>query len=78
MRTYDIRQGQLKVDNIGHPITSLKTTKDEKLLLVSTLDNTIRLFDKYDGKVLVSYTGHKNTGYPITSLFDNQDATVLR
>jgi mitogen-activated protein kinase organizer 1 len=77
VRTYDVRQGQMKVDHIGHPITSLRTTKDEKLLLVSTLDSTIRLFDRYDGKLLVTYTGHKNTGYPITSLFDNRDATVL-
>jgi mitogen-activated protein kinase organizer 1 len=77
VRTYDIRRGQLRTDNIGFPVTSLRLTKDEKLLLVSSLDNTIRLFDRADGKLLVTYKGHKNSGYPITSLFDNCDSTVL-
>jgi len=77
VRTYDIRRGQLKTDTIGHPVTSVRLTRDEKLLLVSTLDSTVRLFDRYDGKLLVSYTGHRNKDYPIQSLFDNSDATVF-
>jgi hypothetical protein len=48
------------------------------MLLVSSLDNTIRLFDNYTGKLLGSFTGHKNTDYPIQNTFDNKDATILR
>jgi len=77
VRTYDIRVGQLKTDNIGHPVTSVKLTKDEKLLLVSTLDSSIRLFDRYDGKLLITYQGHKNKDFPIQSIFDNRDSTVI-
>ena len=91
VRTYDIRAGRLRTDNIGSmltsqgslltkigPISSVSLSHDERVLLVSSLDNTIRLFDKDDGKLFVKYTGHKNTGYVIASRFNAADAFVVR
>lgn len=59
-------------------MTSIRLTKDEKMLLVSSLDSTVRLFDRYDGRLLGSFKGHVSRDYPIQCLFDNRDATVLR
>jgi len=76
VRTYDIRIGQLRTDAIGKPVSAVSLSKDEKVLLVGTLDNTIRLFDKDDGSLLVSYTGHKNVDFPVGCVFNNADAFV--
>lgn len=77
IRTYDIRQGQLRTDCVGHPVTSLRLTKDEKMLLVGCLDSTVRLFDRYDGRLLGQFKGHTSRDYPIQCLFDNKDVTAL-
>lgn len=52
LRTYDIRMGDLKEDFIGHPITSAKLSKDKNCILVSSLDSTMRLMDKSNGRLL--------------------------
>jgi len=77
IRTYDIRVGQLRTDYIGQPVSSITLTKDENLILASSLDSTIRLFDRSDAKLYVSYTGHKNKDFPVQSIFDNRDSSVL-
>ena len=52
VRNYDIRMGQLHVDCIGHPVTSVSFTRDGQCVLASTLDDTIRLMDKDTGEFL--------------------------
>jgi len=69
--------GMLRRDKIGRPVTSLTLSKDENLVLVGTLDSTIRLFDKNSGKLIKSYIGHKNNEFPIQSTFDNSDSMVF-
>ena len=59
-------------------MSAVALSKDEKVLLAGTLDSTIRLFDKSDGSMLSSYTGHKNKDYPVGCIFNNADAFVLR
>ena len=44
--------GQLHVDCIGHPVTSVSFTGDGQCVLASTLDDTIRLMDKDTGELL--------------------------
>lgn len=52
MRTYDLRMGELKEDYIGPAITSAKLTKDGNCILASSLDSTMRLMDKSNGRLL--------------------------
>lgn len=59
------------------PVTSLSITKDRNVLLVSTLNSTIRLMDLTDGKMLVKYKGHQNTSYRIHHTFDSRDEHVI-
>ncbi|KAI9807080.1 MAG: hypothetical protein M1825_005797 [Sarcosagium campestre] len=58
-------------------VTSVRQTKDGNALLISSLDNTIRLLDKGNGNLLQSYKGHKNTEYRIRSCLGMNDRFVL-
>jgi len=77
IRNYDMRMGELKMDTIGQPLSSISLSKDENILLASSLDSTIRLLDKDDGSLYHEYKGHKNSGYPVKSTFTNTDAFVV-
>lgn len=44
--------GELKEDYIGPVITSAKISKDGNCILVSSLDSTMRLMDKSNGRLL--------------------------
>lgn len=77
LRTYDLRAGQLSTDVIGHPITSVWQSLDNNCTLVSTLDSTIRLFDKANGGLLQTFKGHVNTEYRIRSCLGQADKYVL-
>ncbi|KAJ3062499.1 WD repeat-containing protein 83, partial [Podochytrium sp. JEL0797] len=76
LRVYDIRMGLCTVDDVGHSITSARFSNDLNCILASTLDSTIRLFDKENGEMLASYQGHKNGDYKIISTLSNDDAQV--
>ncbi|KAL8693480.1 MAG: hypothetical protein Q9218_001711 [Villophora microphyllina] len=77
MRLYDLRMGMIYVDTLGHPITSVQQTTDGNAVLVSTLDSTIRLMDKSNGKMLQNYKGHTNTDFRIRSCLGLGDAVVF-
>lgn len=77
VRNYDIRMGQLHVDCIGHPVTSVSFTRDSQCVLASTLDDTIRLMDKDTGELLNEFTGHKNRDYKVDSCLSSSDAQVV-
>ncbi|ORE20159.1 WD40 repeat-like protein [Rhizopus microsporus] len=77
LRTYDIRKGELKEDYIGSPITSAKITKDGNCILVSSLDSTVRLMDKSNGKLLNEFKGHKHKEYKIESILSNKDEYAI-
>ena len=55
VRRYDIRLGNMVVDHIGQPVTSVVVSKDGQCILASSLDNTIRLLDKNTGELLNRY-----------------------
>jgi len=57
VRTYDIRMGEVYIDLIGAPVTSVTTTNQADSMLVSTLDSTLRLIDRKDGRCLQTYKG---------------------
>lgn len=77
MRTYDIRQGVLRTDVLGEPITSLTPTHDGGAMLVSTLDSTHRLLDLVDGSLLQTWTGHQQTSFRCHSTLTQDEALVL-
>ncbi|KAI9662628.1 MAG: hypothetical protein M1821_008795 [Bathelium mastoideum] len=79
VRVYDVRMGMCYVDVVGHPVTSVTPTMQNDSLLVSSLDSTIRLFDKADGKLLQSYTDadYQNENYRIGSTLALKDNHVL-
>ncbi|GFY67652.1 WD repeat domain-containing protein 83 [Trichonephila inaurata madagascariensis] len=52
-------------------------TKDGQCMLVSCLDNTLRLVDKDGGEVLSEYVGHKNESYRVESCLNNTDSLVV-
>lgn len=61
------------------PVTSVKTTKAGDSYLVSTLDSTIRLMDKRDGKLLQTFKSEQfgNDNYRIRSTLAAGDALVV-
>ncbi|MCJ1330756.1 hypothetical protein MMC10_007443 [Thelotrema lepadinum] len=77
VRLYDLRMGMMYVDVVGQPINSVQQTRDGNALLISTLDSTIRLFDKGNGQLLQSYKGHSNENYRIRSTLAFADAAVI-
>ncbi|KAI8967291.1 WD40-repeat-containing domain protein [Mycotypha africana] len=78
LRTYDIRMGELKEDYIGPAITSARLSKDNNCILVSSLDDTMRLMDKSNGKLLNEFKGgHKHKEYKLASILSNSDAVAI-
>lgn len=59
------------------PITSAKLSKDSNCVLVNTMDSTIRLMDKTNGKLLNSFRGHRQEKYKIESALSYDDIHVL-
>ena len=58
-------------------MSSVSLSGDEAILLVSTLDSSIRLLDKENGSLYHTLTGHINDGFPVRSTFTNTDAYVV-
>lgn len=77
VRVYDLRMGEIKVDTIGHPVTSLSLSIDGNILLASSLDAKLRLIDKDDGSVYKEYSGHQNSDFKLENTFSNDDAYVI-
>jgi mitogen-activated protein kinase organizer 1 len=59
------------------PITSVSPSALSPTTLVSTLDSTLRLFDRANGQLLQSYKQHTNTEYRIRSCLGLNDAVVV-
>ena len=77
VRCYDVRRGKLTTDTLGVPVTSLALSHDGRCYLASTLDSTARLFDRSNGKLLATYTGHTNLHYVVQGGFAFDDAVVF-
>jgi mitogen-activated protein kinase organizer 1 len=77
IRIYDIRAGAMICDKIEIPVTSVSLSQDGNCMLTSTLDSTIRLFDKENGSCLNEFKGHVNKNYKLTSCLTNNEQQVL-
>jgi mitogen-activated protein kinase organizer 1 len=77
IRIYDIRVGAMISDKIEIPVTCVSLSQDGNCILASTLDSTIRLFDKDNGSCLNEFTGHVNKNYKLTSCLTKSEEKVL-
>ncbi|KAF2153451.1 WD40 repeat-like protein [Myriangium duriaei CBS 260.36] len=79
VRGYDFRMGRVETDAIGAPVTSVAMARAGDSYLVSTLDSTIRLMDRRDGKCLQTFRDEQfeNKNYRIRSTFAAADALVI-
>ena len=77
IRTYDLRMGRLVTDTIGPPITNIRQSSDDNCLLVSTLDEKIRLLDKSNGALLQTFSGHVNKEFRLRSVLGFADAYAV-
>ena len=78
MRTYDLREGVIRCDDVGSPITSMALTKDSQCLAVSCLDGTIRLVEVSSGELLNTYHSYHTAGqYGLQCCVSADDATIL-
>jgi mitogen-activated protein kinase organizer 1 len=79
VRTYDIRMGKAYVDTIGYAVTCVSPTKQNDSVLVSSLDSTIRLMDRRDGKCLQAFKDwdYENKSHRLRSTLGLNDAVVI-
>ncbi|TIB39330.1 hypothetical protein E3P86_01174 [Wallemia ichthyophaga] len=77
VRTYDLRAGQLRQDYLDHAVTSVKPTSDNSAILVSTLDNKVRLLDTATGELLATFSGHAAEKFKAVSTFGLGDSSVI-
>lgn len=77
VKTFDIRMGRMTTDHVARAMTSLRLSNDGNCVLLSCLDNSIRLLDKGTGGLLGEYKGHQHNSYSIESCFTNTDAHVV-
>ncbi|KAF2220570.1 WD40-repeat-containing domain protein [Elsinoe ampelina] len=79
VRGYDVRMGRVVVDVIGAPVTSLSLAKAGDAYLVGTLDSTLRLMDRRDGKCLQTFKDGEfdNKNYRLRSTFAAADSLVM-
>ena len=50
LRLYDLRKGSLDTDFVGGAVSSVKFTRDGQCVLLSSVNNTVKLFDKTSGQ----------------------------
>ncbi|KAJ2909954.1 WD repeat-containing protein 83 [Coemansia aciculifera] len=67
VRTYDMRTGRVVVDSFGsgQPVVCVRVVSDGKCLLVSSMDGSIQLVDRADGKSVAAFSGHVCKDYRI-------------
>lgn len=61
---------------IKEPVTSVTLTSDSAMLLVSTLDSTLRLMDLEKGQCFQTFQGHKNVNYRSKACFGVGEGSV--
>lgn len=77
LRAYDVRKGALQVDSLASPITSACVTNDGQCVLVSCLDDRLRLVLRETGEVLNVYEGHKSRQFQMGCCVLYDDSAVV-
>ncbi|KAJ2743479.1 WD repeat-containing protein 83 [Coemansia sp. BCRC 34301] len=75
VRTYDMRTGRVLVESFGgQPVVCARVVGGGKCLLVSSMDGSIQLVDRADGKAMAAFSGHVCKDYRIQC--DASDSAV--
>ncbi|XP_027195497.2 WD repeat domain-containing protein 83-like [Dermatophagoides pteronyssinus] len=77
LRRYDIRKGIMEADNLHSPLTYVNFTNDSQCMLVSGMNNLLKLVDKSSGQILASFEGHLNQKYRIDNGFLDNDSLII-
>jgi mitogen-activated protein kinase organizer 1 len=78
IRTYDIRMGSLQTDSFDFTINGLDVSPDEKFMIVSGLDNSIKLFENESGQIVKVFKDlHKSQNYTMTVKYTNDLDGIL-
>jgi mitogen-activated protein kinase organizer 1 len=78
LRTYDMRAGQLRTDNLGEPITCVRLSGDGKCALCTCLGGVIRLVHLTTGQVLQEYSGgHMHKAFKLEACIAGDDNHVI-
>ncbi|KAJ2061789.1 hypothetical protein GGI17_002859 [Coemansia sp. S146] len=66
VRTYDMRTGRVLVESFGgQPVVCARVVSGGKCMLVSSMDDSIQLVDRTDGKAMAAFSGHTCQNYRI-------------
>lgn len=76
VRRFDVRMGRLFTDELHHPVTCVKVSRDTNCVLAACMDGTVRLLDRVEGDLLAEYTGHKHSSFKMDCCFTPSDAYV--
>jgi len=77
INTLDLRSGTICTDHLGVTISCLSLSSDQNRLLVSCLDDSLRLMDLSNGELLHSYKGHVNHSFMVSSCLSHDDKFVF-
>jgi len=77
IRTFDIRAGEIVVDDLAQPIHSMDLSHDKKCVIASCTDNKIRMFERSSGDTLNEYVSHKAESYSIGCKFIWDDSHII-
>lgn len=78
VRSYDLRRGQVRCDDVKNAICSMALTHDEQCLAISCLDATIRLMEVDTGELLNTYSKHHVAGnYALQCTLTADDANIV-
>lgn len=78
VRTYDIRKGILRKDDIGEPIIHMSFSRDKQGLLLNGLDGILRFMERDTGMLLNEYTGSHIAGkYGLECAISAHDDVVV-
>jgi mitogen-activated protein kinase organizer 1 len=77
VRTFDVRQGHVLVDDLCAPVGALSVSHDRECVLASCLDDYMRLLDISTGELLATYEGHVNNTYKLGCAILHDDSVVI-
>jgi len=77
VRLFDIRTGHMTEDCVGEGVTHVGFTRDGNCLLATCIDAKVRLFDKANGELLQSYSGHTHSSYKVEACMSLADQFVV-
>lgn len=77
VRTFDIRMGQIIIDNLENSVGDVALSHDKKALACSCFDSKVKMIDRRNGEILNQYEGHRIESYNTECKFSWDDSMIL-